>query len=672
MGMARAVGMKRRHLIQGFIAEGAAYDLGAALIGAALGVLVAFAIAGLMGRLIGQYFSITPHTSWRSLVVAYSLGVAVTFITILFASLRSSRLNIVQAIRDLPEFKISQRLRPRLKSWWPWSVINFGRRIYGYYVGWWSTLLIVLSIFVLLPVGADKNNAFLYTLGISLLGLGLALLLRRWLPNRLVYTLVSALELVFWLSPSGWFDWLFPDLDGGFEMFFLSGIMMVTFATLLIMWNAEAITWFMGQIGRVVTRWIPAIKTAVAYPLASKGRTGLTIAMFSMVIFSLVTISTINSNFSKLFSSENATAGWDIGVLANNTNPVGDLKSELQAVNSSVDTSNFGDTGRLSSISMFNAQVRNAGDTEWKRYLLNGMDAGYLQHAAKDIPLEARATGYASDADVWNAVASNPNLIVVDANASTGGDFGASQQFKLEGTDGKKPFNPIPIELHNASSGAQEQVTVIGVIDQKVSTAFGLFLNNDELTKVYPNPDYQTIFVQLNSTTDKQSKDVAKQIKADLISKGVDATSLRATIKEQLSISNGFFTLLQGFMGLGLFVGVAALGVISFRAVVERRQQIGMLRALGYQRNMVATSFLLESLVIAILGVGSGTIMGLILSYNLINSDQVNDSGFSGFTAPWGVIAFFVIASLLAAAVMTWIPARKASSVPIAEALRYE
>ena len=36
-------------------------------------------------------------------------------------------------------------------------------------------------------------------------------------------------------------------------------------------------------------------------------------------------------------------------------------------------------------------------------------------------------------------------------------------------------------------------------------------------------------------------------------------------------------------MALGLFVGIAALGVIAFRSVVERRQQIGMLRAIGYQ-----------------------------------------------------------------------------------------
>ena len=43
----------------------------------------------------------------------------------------------------------------------------------------------------------------------------------------------------------------------------------------------------------------------------------------------------------------------------------------------------------------------------------------------------------------------------------------------------------------------------------------------------------------------------------------------------------------MGFMGLGLIVGVAALGVISARAVVERRQQIGVLRAIGFRRRMV-------------------------------------------------------------------------------------
>jgi hypothetical protein len=55
-------------------------------------------------------------------------------------------------------------------------------------------------------------------------------------------------------------------------------------------------------------------------------------------------------------------------------------------------------------------------------------------------------------------------------------------------------------------------------------------------------------------------------------------------------LTGGALQLLQGFMALGLLVGIAALGVISTRAVIERRQQVGMLRALGYQRGMVGLS----------------------------------------------------------------------------------
>ena len=51
-----------------------------------------------------------------------------------------------------------------------------------------------------------------------------------------------------------------------------------------------------------------------------------------------------------------------------------------------------------------------------------------------------------------------------------------------------------------------------------------------------------------------------------------------------------------------MIVGVAAVGVIAFRSVVERRQQIGVLRALGFQRAMVSLSFLIETAFIVGMG----------------------------------------------------------------------
>ena len=67
-------------------------------------------------------------------------------------------------------------------------------------------------------------------------------------------------------------------------------------------------------------------------------------------------------------------------------------------------------------------------------------------------------------------------------------------------------------------------------------------------------------------------------------------------------------------MGLGLIVGLAAVGVIAFRSVVERRQQIGMLRAIGFQKQMVSFVFLLETAYVVVLGIIAGTVMGLILA----------------------------------------------------------
>ncbi|HZD59152.1 MAG TPA: FtsX-like permease family protein, partial [Anaerolineae bacterium] len=130
-------------------------------------------------------------------------------------------------------------------------------------------------------------------------------------------------------------------------------------------------------------------------------------------------------------------------------------------------------------------------------------------------------------------------------------------------------------------------------------------------------------------------------------------------------------TLLQWFMGLGLVVGIVALGVIAARSVVERRQQIGMLRAIGFRRGMVQNTFILESSFVAILGIVIGSALGLGHSYNAIEFMAKDIPGLE-FVLQWqsvlGIAALSYVASLLT----TYLPARQASKVYPAEALRYE
>jgi putative ABC transport system permease protein len=126
-----------------------------------------------------------------------------------------------------------------------------------------------------------------------------------------------------------------------------------------------------------------------------------------------------------------------------------------------------------------------------------------------------------------------------------------------------------------------------------------------------------------------------------------------------------------GFLTVGLVVGVAALGVISTRAVVERRQQIGMLRALGFQREMVSWIFLVESSFVALLGIGLGAGLALIPASQMI-TDMATDIPGISFQVPWKEILLVSGLAYAMTLLTTWLPARQASQVLPAEALRYE
>ena len=97
-----------------------------------------------------------------------------------------------------------------------------------------------------------------------------------------------------------------------------------------------------------------------------------------------------------------------------------------------------------------------------------------------------------------------------------------------------------------------------------------------------------------------------------------------------------------------------------------------MLRAIGYTRRAVALSFLMESSFTALLGIGSGIVMGLLLAYQLLGSEEFQASGIEGFYVNWIQILAIGGFAFIASLIMTIIPSRQASSIPIAEALRYE
>ena len=106
MGMARAVGAKRRHLVQMFTFEGTAYSLVSAAIGVALGLAISAGMIVIINRVIANFdedFQLSIHFEPRTIIVSYCVGMIITFATVALSSYRVSRLNIVTAVRGLPE-----------------------------------------------------------------------------------------------------------------------------------------------------------------------------------------------------------------------------------------------------------------------------------------------------------------------------------------------------------------------------------------------------------------------------------------------------------------------------------------------------------------------------------------------------------------------------------------
>jgi putative ABC transport system permease protein len=363
MGMERAVGAQRRQLIQQFLAEGAGYILLSGLIGTGLGVLATWAIAQGFSGLAEGLFSIELYVTPRSLVIAYSLGVVITFLAVAVSSWRVSRLNVVAAIRDIPDSYNAHRNRKQL---------------------FWGIVMLAAGV-LLTFLGMNVDQQAPFTIGMTLIPLGIAAIVTFFgASSRLVLTIAGIYLLLFWLLPSDLFTPVFGEMNGNIEMFFVSGICIVAASTLVIVQNLDTILSVITRYGGALRSMLPSVRLAVAYPGANKGRAGMTIAMFSLIVFSLVMVAAINNNFADAFLSKQANAGMEIRVDVPDENPLADFQGTLEQ--EGVDTSQFRGIGKM--VSMDNLEEVKDEDGEWLRYIVSGMDEGYLDSA--ELEFQAR------------------------------------------------------------------------------------------------------------------------------------------------------------------------------------------------------------------------------------------------------------------------------------------
>jgi putative ABC transport system permease protein len=105
------------------------------------------------------------------------------------------------------------------------------------------------------------------------------------------------------------------------------------------------------------------------------------------------------------------------------------------------------------------------------------------------------------------------------------------------------------------------------------------------------------------------------------------------------------------------------------RAVRERRQEIGMLRAMGFPKGLIRTAMLSEAGLIAVQGTLIGAALGLITARQMMGSDSFGDEPLP-FIVPWAGLVVILALPLVASLAATIWPASRAAKIRPAVALR--
>jgi putative ABC transport system permease protein len=750
MGMSRAVGLKRRHLTQMFLFEGTAYTVAASLVGVLLGV----GVAALMIRVLSSVFSgfykgitLQFHVDWTSLVIAACAGVLLTFIVVAFSAYKVSRLNIVAAIRDLDEsesrdggmlsmfkapFGVAWVALKQLRRGHP--LVFLGRITLGTLGAirtfWWALfkrgpLTVVFGV-VLVSLTLGDNNVFshvdvVYSAGVSLVIIGTGLLVRwilsfahvrRIVAARIGFTVAALGLVVFWGRPFGSVEAVLhlenqlqsKQLVGGPEVFILSALMLLLGVIWLVMYNSDllirGVMFFTGRSAGLAA----VTRTSMSYPMATKFRTGMAVAMFAIVTFIIVYMSVFKDVLVQNFAQVDAVSGgWKVvaGTPDNNFNQSdqtkfpGDVASLIQAnptLAAEIQGVGWENISQGVSIQQVKASGAVSNVQRDSNYTLRVVDSGYL--SATGYGLQPRAVGYGSERAVWDAVRDHPGYAVINASSLDARSSGPADIVGIKPTDAT--FQPFQIQASVPGNGqpgkggqpATMTLTVIGFMNSSALWG-GVYVSSETalqsgwfaspaatatgpasgaLGVTLPPLTPTGYYFALKSGVDvnKARLDLGRQLVQDQLEPVIVADQLAQQLSGILTLLN----LITGFLALGLIVGIAGLGVISTRAVVERWQQIGMLRALGYRRSLVQWSFLMESSLIAILGLIIGALVGVWQSYRFFVVDKT--FGTVVFHVPVAEITLILVGAYLATLVTTFLPARSASRVAPAEALRYE
>jgi putative ABC transport system permease protein len=305
----------------------------------------------------------------------------------------------------------------------------------------------------------------------------------------------------------------------------------------------------------------------------------------------------------------------------------------------------------LTGIALFKPE----GVGEPEPWSISAIDESFIEGGPPN--LTELAPEYSRERDAWTAIIEDPSKTIVP-------------EFLLQEGGGPtagvvKPGQTLTVV--DPTTGREADKTIVGLIENDFAFS-GAYLSKPALRDLLGDRAAASRFYVETLEEPREAARVARLLQGRFVENGVEAESFIGILEQFLAANLQFLRLMEGYLALGLLVGIAGLGVVMVRAVRERRREVGVLRSLGFMVQQVRRAFVLESGFIAFEGILVGAALALVTASQLIATGEFGED--IVFNIPWLNILILTGGSLIASILATAWPAQEASKIPPAAALR--
>lgn len=193
-----------------------------------------------------------------------------------------------------------------------------------------------------------------------------------------------------------------------------------------------------------------------------------------------------------------------------------------------------------------------------------------------------------------------------------------------------------------------------------------LIMAEERFTRLFPGQQGYRLFLigDPEVRTIEQARALAGVVEEELEEFGVDAVTTVERLEEFHRVENTYLSTFQALGGLGLVLGTIGLATVMFRNVLERRRELALLRAVGFDARHVSRMILAESAFL----LGIGLAVGAVCAALAISPAWLGRGG----TLPGTGLAVLLVAVVIAGLLSSFIATRAALGGRMLEALRAE